>query len=1345
MIMTRLQIIKKYLLGLALLNVAHIALANIPSNFKKGIKAESSTPLSTRADCVQGSSRFDMDVNNVRATLLSSGDVWWDLDNGQYIVPKVQPGTGAKAVSAIFAGAVWLGGKDPIGNLKVAVQTFRNGTKTDFWPGPLKETTGTTDAQTCENWDKHFVVYAFEIDSLIKIFNAARAKDPINPQIDCGLVPENVKGWPSFGNPHFFDIHRFTLPRAPQGLAKFHDEDGDGLYDPCKGDYPIIDVKGCESITAIPDQMIFWIYNDNGGVHTQSSRSTAIQMEVQVQAFAYKTNDELNDMTFQRYKLINRARTDIDSTYFAMWVDPDLGCYTDDYVGCDTSRNLMYVYNQDALDGTTGIVCDGGVNTYGDKIPILGVDYFRGPNNEFGKEIGMSSFTYYLNEAVGNPLPGTTDPSTAIEYYNYLTGKWRDGTPFSYGGSGYAPNNPRALKFALVDAPNNPAGWSMCSANLPAGDRRTIQASGPFKLKPGSINELIIGVPWVADQAYPCPDIRRLQEADDIAQALFDNCFKIFDGPDAPDVHFVELDKEIVAVLTNAPESNNVNEQYQEKGLKIPLTAQDTVYRFQGYKLYQLHDANVGVADLENPEKSRLIAQVDNQDTVSKIYNWLPTADPNFGGRTIYTPVLRVEGENQGIRHTFRIKEDRFSTTEDKRLVNHKKYYFVAIAYAYNNYELFDEKKEKGQKDPFAVGRRNIGDKDRGGKPYEVIPRPIVEVNLSSKYGDGPVITRLDGVGTGNNFLDMSEETLQKILNRTFDGTIVYKPGQGPLNVKIYNPLEVVDGDYTLTFKDSNLTDDVLDKKAKWELKNAASNIIIVSDTTIEKLSEQIITKFGFSVTIGQRTDVGTMPVTDKTNGALGTKVEYKNAAAPWLTAVQDDAPIFAGLDVLNYLKTQVNEPDFGLDPKQALSTMSSLFKPYYLADYVYRTPQSQLPVLSPAWQSPTASSVKSGNGLFNLNNVDIVFTSDKSKWSRCVVVETASPYYYEEPTGPRVTTEGNARMFDLRLAPSVGKDADATNPNKAVRQVLPDEQSAGITNGMGWFPGYAVDVETGKRVNIFFGENSAYDPDLGTYDADSKNINRDMIWNPSSQAFLPTRIGLNPGYATFFGAQHFVYVTNTDYDSCKLLRERLTGAAFRKVSPLKAVTWTSMPYLLPGSKMLTYKDGLIPNDVTVKLRVNNPYAPAKGKGTNGNHPAYTFQLKGNQAKELTTAGVDSSLNMINIVPNPYYGYSAYEINEFSTTVKFTNLPAKSTITVYTLDGKFIRQFKRDERPSDNSPRINPGIRAKQIAPDVEWDMKNAKGIPVASGVYLIHVDSPEGSRTLKFFAVNRQFDPSRL
>src|SRR5690606_30194708 len=116
--------------------------------------------------------------------------------------------------------------------------------------------------------------------------------------------------------------------------------------------------------------------------------------------------------------LINRAVDRIDSTFFAMWVDPDLGCYTDDYIGCDTSTNLMYVYNQDPTDGTTGCTCDQGVASYCDKVPILGVDYFRGPvypdSVQFDRidpvtgdsifepvEIGMSSFVYYNNPGVG--------------------------------------------------------------------------------------------------------------------------------------------------------------------------------------------------------------------------------------------------------------------------------------------------------------------------------------------------------------------------------------------------------------------------------------------------------------------------------------------------------------------------------------------------------------------------------------------------------------------------------------------------------------------------------------------------------------------------------------------------------------------------------------------------------------------------------------------------------------------------------------------------------------------------------------------------------------------------------
>ena len=60
-----------------------------------------------------------------------------------------------------------------------------------------------------------------------------------------------------------------------------------------------------------------------------------------------------------------------------MWADIDLGCYTDDYIGCDTVRSLGYAYNADEEDGTNGITCLQGVPTYGNEVPMIGIDYFQ--------------------------------------------------------------------------------------------------------------------------------------------------------------------------------------------------------------------------------------------------------------------------------------------------------------------------------------------------------------------------------------------------------------------------------------------------------------------------------------------------------------------------------------------------------------------------------------------------------------------------------------------------------------------------------------------------------------------------------------------------------------------------------------------------------------------------------------------------------------------------------------------------------------------------------------------------------------------------------------------------------
>ncbi len=1306
------------LLGLCSFTLIH-AYPNYPL---KGKINELKQRLTPRADCAPSTSSIDMSINNVRARLLAGGDVWWDLQNGKYIVPKVQPGSGVPEVSSIFAGAVWLGGYDPVGNLKLAAQTYRTGGRNDFWPGPLDPVRGTIGIDTCAKWDKHFQVLGANISIHLKAFNDAQLA---GVALDCKSIPQDVLGWPARGNPYFKSIHGFDLPNTSQGLAGFYDQDGDGRYNPCKGDYPIIEIRGCNA-PQYPDEMIFWIYNDAGGIHTQT-QGKPIQMEIQVQAFAYATNDEINNMTFQRYKLINRATQSIDSTFFAMYVDPDIGCHTDDYIGSDVTRSMAYVYNEDATDGETGCSCPGGINTYCNNIPILGVDYFRGPLDEFGKEIGMSSFTYYNNAAIGNWPSAMTDPDNAQEYYNYMSGSWKDGTPFSYGGTGYQIGSPRNA-YAFSDEPNDSRGWSMCTANVDFGDRRTIQASGPFRLDPGAVNELIIGVVWVPDLDYPCPNIDRLTSADDIAQALFDNCFDITDGPDAPDMDFIELDQELILLLTNDERtSNNANEDYREVDLQAPKGIQDSIYKFEGYKIFQLRSAEVGIADIEDVNKARLIFQVDVKNNVKSIYNWKSLPDPN-SSQPVWIPEIKVEGQDQGVRHSFQVKEDQFAT-EDRRLINHKKYYFTAVAYAHNNYQAFNPRDVVGQRRSYLEGRRNI-------KTYIPIPRPIVNTLLQSKYGNGAQVTRLDGVGAGGSFLDMEDTIKKAILDKKFDGRIKYKPGSSPIQVKVFNPLDIKDGEYTLTFTDRDPNNNQLDPPVRWRLVNSKEpGSVILSETTIDKLNEQLIAKYGFSITLGQTLDAGDDPL--ESNGAIGARVEYKDLNKPsWLSFVPD------GTGVLNYIKTGKNEIDFLLDQKSALSTMNNgnAFVPYFLTDYRISTPQN--PIISPSWMDPSNGfgimRENIGFKLQNLNNVDIVFTPDKTKWSRCVVVETASPYYFSTTLGLGIPTLLDTRNMDLRKSASVSKE-DNNNDG------LADPDNDGV--GMSWFPGYAIDVETGKRLNIFFGENTVYDGRLFSQGFTEKPNGGDMMWNPSAQTLIQTP-GQGSLFNVFLGGQHHIYVTSAEYDECKTLRDRLvqSGTTLRKIPGLREVTWTAMPIVATGQKLLSYKDGLIPNEVTVKMRVQNPYAASIGTNESKGHPSYSFSFSNQESKALTGVQIPEALKRVNVAPNPYYAFSAYETNQFTNTIKITNLPAKCKVTIYSLDGRFIRQYKRDEKDIPIKDRNNPAIIKTQYAPDLEWDMKNSKGIPIASGVYLIHVNAEGiGETTIKWFNVNRKFDPTGL
>jgi hypothetical protein len=98
---------------------------------------------------------------------------------------------------------------------------------------------------------------------------------------------------------------------------------------------------------------------------------------------------------------------------------------------------------------------------------------------------------------------------------------------------------------------------------------------------------------------------------------------------------------------------------------------------------------------------------------------------------------------------------------------------------------------------------------------------------------------------------------------------------------------------------------------------------------------------------------------------------------------------------------------------------------------------------------------------------------------------------------------------------------------------------------------------------------------------------------------------------------------------------------------------------------------------------------------------------------------------VIGVVPNPYYAYSKYETSKLDNRVKITNVPEICTISIYNLSGTLVRQFNKADPLTF-----------------VDWDLKNHKNVPIAGGVYIIHVDVPGiGQRVLKWFGVMRPVD----
>lgn len=1375
------------------------------------------------AGCSPATAQLTMEFNDVSSFIEQGGSMWQNRGSGvaAYEIPK---GSGLKV---IYAGALWMGGTDVNGQLKIAALTFRS--QEDFWPGPLSVgvnngTSGlgigtfdpsnpvgddatrdfgsaTIESEECTAYDKFYTIRKAEVIAFSTWWDCDNGILPVNSCLDVAQpnseIMNRINNWPAHG-----DATKFQ----DQYLAPFYDNpDGlgglDGVYNPEDGDYPWYDdILGLDDVecgfdrrvTLFGDETHWWVFNDAGNIHGET-QGEPIGMEIRAQAFAFATNDEVNRMTFYNYELINRGTQTLFDTYFSQYIDADVGYFNDDYAGCDVSRGLGYMYNGDNFDED-----NGGNLGYGSNAPAVGCDFFEGPYQDadgrdnvgpyfdtltqtiivptvaeaiadtgivYGgigigysdglidnERFGMRRFTYYTGQGATFPY---TDPNGANEFYNFMSGSWADGSEMYYGGNGQTGATPSDY---LFPGDSDPLNWGTQGTDLgfdwsevetdgaggtnPVGDRRFVQSAGPFTLKPGAVNNITVGIVYGrSNDGGTFASVEAMKRADTKAQALFDACFRILEPPYAPRLSIQELENELILTLSNPTSSNNFKEEYREEDkVNIVDPTLDRFYTFEGYQIYQLVDEDASIADVLDESKSQLIAQCDIKNDIEDLDNFIFDEELGFA-----IGAQMVDASNTGIRHSFQIKEDVFAQG-DKALVNHKRYHFIAVAYAHNEYAPYDPNDPlqlDGQKIPYISSRLGFDGaaiKSVEGIPHNSAPESDGLVQ-NADYGDGPKIKRLDGHGNGGHAIYLDDASENKIVNDGYMENPVYNAGNGPLNVKVVDPLNVVDGYFECLFENytasiSNGADDAMWIINRYDTINGNLIESVTSDRTIQVGNEQVIPQWGVSVEIFQdkyHVPGGEGAVTADeafTTDLIEASVTFEDSSQRWLFGVPDNDGFYptnwirsgtydsdeeagtAGVqctdnpDIANYLESCAYQDEIGYDDnKEWAKILGGIIAPHRLVGY-----QDEYMPLA-YYNLPSPVQARQYASIKYAPSVDIVFTNDTSKWTRCPVIEL----------GRQSTLNiGNAQPGAMRKSTSVDKNGN--------------DDGTGTT-GMGWFPGYAIDVESGARLYLAFGENSFLSNDNGA----------DMKWNPSSRL-------VDNGGNPIMGGMHPIYVFN--YQK-KTINRHLQGNDFPAYIPSEANDLATHKlyndYLLieqnnASQKTKTYgnlswisyataADGWditngIPTDAKVSLRVNKEYknfstADNSTGGPNEGRPMYSWDMSELETGIGSEDALAEVLEIINVVPNPYYAYSQYEESRLDTRVKITNLPEKCSVKIFSSNGKLVRSFKKDSRVTS-----------------LDWDLKNAKGIPVAGGVYLIHVDVPDiGEVVLKFFGGMRQID----
>ena len=507
-----------------------------------------------------------------------------------------------------------------------------------------------------------------------------------------------------------------------------------------------VDINGDPLL--IGDQTLWCVYNDAEPTdHTNNSGGTSpLGIEVQQTAFAYNRTGALGNIVFLKFLIINKGSDVLDSSYVAIWSDPDLGGAGDDLVGCDTSLSVGYCYNATNND-----------NVYGATPPCPGFDFFQGPiipgsvtDTAYVSGVAypgfinlpMTSFNKYING---------TDPGSPQEAYWYMLG-----LDASAGGTPYTdPSSGLITTYVMPGNPTTGTGW--LDAN--PSDRRLMLCSGPFTLQPTSMHgdSVIIGITAqevvtaviMGQGADRLNSVTIMKYNDAYAQSAFDANFNIPGPPPQPDVYFQARDGYINLIWgTEAVGDVEINDDFDQE------------FHFEGYNIYQGYS-------VAGPWKK--VATFDITDD----HSWVDPAT----GDTITAPVgaiymdqfnaasggvireLVQSGANTGTVQGFSIDNDAIG---GGALVNYRPYYFAVTAYSFEIRHAF----------PYMLGEDVVG---WVSTTLENAPVPIQCIPGGQGLADSLAATHTTGISDGRVTITYIPEFQENVRGHdyrvTFDTT----------------------------------------------------------------------------------------------------------------------------------------------------------------------------------------------------------------------------------------------------------------------------------------------------------------------------------------------------------------------------------------------------------------------------------------------------------------------------------------------------------------------------------------------------------------------------------------------